>query len=113
MYATLFSWTQVEHFFDIFSSKLDFPPTMFWLEKNLILSNVLIAGESNFDEKNVEEVFNLCSTCVQLVFNWKELHTLGITCYKISTLPKLISAMAIHSVTILFYYLLVKLDLEI
>ena len=86
---------------------------MFWLEESLILSNVLIAGESNFDEKNVEEVFNLCSNCVQLVFNWKELHTLGITCYKISTLPKLISAMAIHSVTILFYYLLVKLDLEI
>ena len=35
---------------------------MFWLEKNLILSNVFITGESNFDEKNVEEVFNLCST---------------------------------------------------
>ena len=33
------------------------------------LKYVLIAGESNFDEKNVEEVFNLCSTCVQLVFN--------------------------------------------
>ena len=31
---------------------------MFWLEKNLILSNVLITGKSNFDEKNVEETFN-------------------------------------------------------
>ena len=31
---------------------------MVWLEENLILSNVLIAGESNFDEKNVEEMFN-------------------------------------------------------
>ena len=31
---------------------------MFWLEKNLILSNVLISGESNFDEKTVEEMFN-------------------------------------------------------
>ena len=30
------------------------------------MSNVLITGESNFDEKNVEEVFNLCSSCVQL-----------------------------------------------
>ena len=36
-------------------------------------------GESNFDEKNVKEVFNLCSTeqsCIHI----------GITCYKISTL---------------------------
>ena len=35
--------------------------------------------ESNFDEKNVEEVFNLCSTeqsCINI----------GITCYKIGTL---------------------------
>ena len=43
------------------------------------VSNVLIAGESYFDEKNVEEVFNLCSTeqsCINI----------GITCYKIGTL---------------------------
>ena len=43
------------------------------------MSNVLITGESNFDEKNVEEVFNLCSTeqsCIHI----------GITCYKIGTL---------------------------
>ena len=33
---------------------------MFWLEENLILSNVLITGESNFDQKNVQEMFN-CS----------------------------------------------------
>ena len=62
-----------------FSSKLDSPSPMFWLEENLILSNVLITGESNFDEKNVEEVFNLCSTeqsCINI----------GITCYKIGTL---------------------------
>ena len=31
---------------------------MFWLEENLILSNVLITEESIFDEKNVEELFN-------------------------------------------------------
>ena len=37
---------------------------MFWLEKNLILSNVLITGESNFDEKNVKEMFN-----------WSEVHS--------------------------------------
>ena len=37
---------------------------MFWLEENLILSNVLITGESNFDEKNVEEMFN-----------WSEVHS--------------------------------------
>ena len=52
---------------------------MFWLEENVILSNVLITGESNFDEKNVEEVFNMCSTeqsCIHI----------GITCYKIGTL---------------------------
>ena len=36
---------------------------MFWLEENQILSNVLITGESNFDEKNVEEIFN-----------WSEVH---------------------------------------
>ena len=38
---------------------------MFWLEENLILSNALITGESNFDEKkNVEEMFN-----------WSEVHS--------------------------------------
>ena len=31
---------------------------MFWLEENLILSNVLITGESNFDEKMSKK----CST---------------------------------------------------
>ena len=35
-------------------------------DETKILSNVLITGESNFDKKNVEEVLNLCSTCVQL-----------------------------------------------
>ena len=39
-----------------FSSKLDSLSPMFWLEENLILSNVLITGDSNFDEKNVEEL---------------------------------------------------------
>ena len=59
-----------------FSSKLDSPSPMFWLEENLIFSNILITGESNFDEKNAEEVFNLCSTeqsCINI----------GITGYKI------------------------------
>ena len=37
----------VEHFFDIFYIKIRFS-----------LSNVLITGESNFGEKNVEEMFN-------------------------------------------------------
>jgi hypothetical protein len=37
---------------------------MFWLEENLILSNVSITGESNFDEKNVDEMFN-----------WSEVHS--------------------------------------
>ena len=62
-----------------FSSKLDSPSPMFWLEENLILSNVLITGESNFDEKNVEEVLNLCSTEQSYI-------NIGITCYKIGTL---------------------------
>ena len=47
---TLTSWTQVEHFFNIFIIKIRFS-----------LSNVLIKGESNFD------VLIKCSTCVQLV----------------------------------------------
>ena len=62
---------------------------MFWLEENLILSNVLIRGESNFDEKNVEEVFNMCSTeqsCINI----------GITCYKIGTLEFSHSKEIIH-----------------
>ena len=36
---------------------------MLWLDENLILSNVLITEESNFDEKNVKEMFN-----------WSEVH---------------------------------------
>ena len=32
---------------------------MFWLEENLILSNVLIRGESNFDNKYVEKSIQL------------------------------------------------------
>ena len=36
---------------------------MFWLEENLTLYNVLITGKSNFDETNVEEMFN-----------WSEVH---------------------------------------
>ena len=52
---------------------------MFWLEENLILSNVLIRGESNFDDKYVEK-------SVQKVFNWSEFHLSEMTCYKIYTL---------------------------
>ena len=68
----------VEH---IFSSKLD-SPVIKTLERIRFFSNQNIGeGESNFDEKNVEEVFNLCSTeqsCINI----------GITCYKIGTLAK-------------------------
>ena len=32
---------------------------MFWIEENLILSNVLIKGESNFDDKYVEKSVQL------------------------------------------------------
>ena len=32
---------------------------MFWLDENLILSNVLIRGESNFDDKYVEKSVQL------------------------------------------------------
>ena len=47
MYATLFSWTNV----------------IKTLERIRFFSNQNIGeGESNFDEKNVEEVLNLCST---------------------------------------------------
>ena len=75
----------VEYWLNTFStylsSKLDSPSPMFWVEENLFLSNVLITGESNLMKKNVEEVFNLCSTeqsCINI----------GITCYKIGTLSE-------------------------
>jgi hypothetical protein len=32
---------------------------MFWLEENLILSNVLTRGESNFDDKYIEKSVQL------------------------------------------------------
>ena len=52
-----------------FSSKLD-SSVIKTFERIRFSSNQNIGeGESNFDEKNVEEVFNLCSTCAQLVFN--------------------------------------------
>ena len=47
---------------------------MFWLEENIILSNVLITGEFNFDEKNVKKMFN-----------WSEVHSEKNTTYKIGT----------------------------
>ena len=75
----------VEHMLNtsltFFSSKLD-SPVIKTLERIRFSSNQNIGeGESNFDEKNVEEVFNLCSTeqsCINI----------GITCYKIGTLEK-------------------------
>ena len=75
----------VEHFLNIsstfFSSKLDSPSPSFWLEENLILPNVLITGESNIDEKNVEEMFKKCSTDQSCIRKWN-------TTYKIGTLVK-------------------------
>ena len=62
-----------------FSSKLD-SPAIKTLERIRFSSNQNIGeGESNFDEKNVEEVFNLCSTEQSCIL-------IGITCYKIGTL---------------------------
>ena len=61
------------------SSKLDSPSPMFWLEDNLVLSHVLITGESDFDEKMSKK----CSTCVQLN---RVVYHIGITRYKIGTL---------------------------
>ena len=64
MYASLSSWTHVEHFFDIFSSKLDSPAIKI-LERIRFSSNQNIGeGVSNFDEKTVEEIFN-----------WSEVHS--------------------------------------
>ena len=66
-----------------FSSKLD-SPVIKTLDMIRFSSNQNIGeGESNFDEKNVKEVFNLCSTeqsCIHI----------GITCYKIGTLAALL-----------------------
>ena len=42
------SWTLIQQFFDRFSCNQN-----------------IGEGESYFDKKNVEEVFNFCSTCVQ------------------------------------------------
>ena len=44
MYATLFSWTQVEH---IFSIKIRFSSPMFWLQENLILIKKMLKKCSN------------------------------------------------------------------
>ena len=75
MYATLFSWTQVNTSSTFFSSKLD-SPVIKTLETIKFSSNQNIGeGESNFDEKNVKEVFNLCSTEQSCIL-------MGITCYK-------------------------------
>ena len=52
----LTSWTL---FSTYLLSKLDSPSPMFWLEENLLLSNVLIRGESNFDDKYVEKSVQL------------------------------------------------------
>ena len=73
----------VEHMLNtsltFFSSKLD-SPVIKTLEKIRFFSNPNIGeGKSNFDEKNVEEVFNLCSTEHSCIL-------IGITCYKIGTL---------------------------
>ena len=55
---------------------IDFPSPIFWLEKeNLILSNVLIRGESKCDDKSGQNVFK-----------WSEVHLSEVTSYKIHTL---------------------------
>ena len=54
----------VEHFFNIFFIKLD-SPVIKTLERIRFSSNQNIGeGESDFDEKNVEEMFN-----------WSEVHS--------------------------------------
>ena len=71
---TLLSWTGLFQ-----SSKLDFRLNK-TLERIRFSSNQNIGEEeSNFDEKNIEEVFNLCSTEQSCIL-------IGITCYKIGTL---------------------------
>ena len=57
-------WTLLNTFSTYLSSKLDSPSPMFWLEENLILSIVLIRGESNFEDKYVEN----CLTGQRLIF---------------------------------------------
>ena len=70
-------WTfdQLNSFSTYLPSKLDSPSPMFWLEENLFLSNVMIRGESNFDDILLKKVFN-CS----------EVRLSKTTCYKIHTL---------------------------
>ena len=72
------SWTLFSAYL---SSKLDSLSPIFWLEENLIHFNVLIRGESNFDDKYVEK-------SVQLRFNWSEFHLSEMTRYKIHTLAE-------------------------
>ena len=63
---------------------------MFWLEENLILSNVLITGESSFDEKMLKK----CSTDQSFIRKRNttyKIGTLGISfekaAYSIATNP--------------------------
>ena len=91
----------VEHMLNtsltFFSSKLD-SPVIKTLERIRFSSNQNIGeGESNFDEKNVEEVFNLCSTEQSCIL-------IGITCYKIGTLVD-VSFLIVHIRYLHFTYL--------
>ena len=76
MYTSLFSCAMhmLNTSLTFFPSKLD-SPAIKTLERIRFSSNQNIGeGESNFDEINVKEVFNLCSTeesCIHI----------GITCY--------------------------------
>ena len=55
------------------SSKLDSTSPMFWLEENLILSNILIRGKSNFDDWKCP---TQQSFILQEITSWK-IRTLG------------------------------------
>ena len=68
---TLTSWTQVEHLFNILIIKIRFSLSN---EENLIISNVLIRGKSNFDEMTVNVQLNKVSFLKKLLFF--KIHTL-------------------------------------
>ena len=81
----------------IFSSILN-SPVIKTLERIRYFSNQnLRERESNFDEKNVEYVFNLCSTEQSCIL-------IGITCYKIGTLVD-VSFLIVHIRYLHFTYL--------
>ena len=101
---------RVEHFLNtsltFFSSKLD-SPVIKTLERIRFSSDQNIGeGESNFDEKNVEEVFKKCSTrqsCIFPNFTSFKIGALGLNDSKKSKMQILSQCLSKHFCTCKFH----------